>query len=85
MLVEVFGIFERVTADTTLVVSYCHMLAETSRRIKAELTRDAFEMLGCRHGSRQRANANRCFPDYKFFRELPNRFYGDSYQTQTTQ
>jgi hypothetical protein len=49
VLVQVFGGFERVTAHGAFLMSHCHMLAETSWRIKAEFTRDTFEMLCCRH------------------------------------
>jgi hypothetical protein len=67
MIVQLFGCFERVTTHSTFLMSYSHMLAETSWRIKAEFTRDAFEMLCCRHTRRQCANGITFFDYYPLF------------------
>jgi hypothetical protein len=49
VVVEFFGIFERVTTHGTLLMSNCHVLAEAGRRIETEFTRNTFEVFCRRH------------------------------------
>jgi hypothetical protein len=49
VVVKFFDVLERVTAHGTLLMSNCHVLAETGRRIETEFTRDTFEMFCRRH------------------------------------